>query len=112
MQTGQPIYLHKLKQFLSERQRHNPAYSMRAFAKDLGIDSSNLSAILKKKRGLPAKRAEHIARRLRLSPIEAALFVSSTHRRSTRLDQIQLTETTKLYLIDEKYFHVIAEWEY
>lgn len=112
MQTSEPFYLHTLRESLSGRQRKNSSYSLRAFAKDLEIDSSNLSAILQRKRGLPVVRAKKFAQKLKLSAKEAALFVSSTLKTQTRLDAIQVQEEAKQYLLDDKYFKVIAEWEY
>ncbi len=112
MQTRETFYLHKLREALSSRQRKNSSYSLRAFAKDLEIDSSNLSAILQKKRSLPQNRAKAFARKLKLSPKESALFVSSTIRKQMRLDSIKVNEEAKNYLLDEKYYKVISEWEY
>lgn len=112
MEIHEPFYLHTLREILSTRQRKNAAYSLRAFAKELEIDSSNLSAILQKKRGLPGTRAKRIAQKLRLSPKETALFVLSTVRQQTRLDAIEVKEDAKKYLLDDKYYKVIAEWEY
>lgn len=76
------------------------------------MDSSNLSAILKKKRGLPSSRALAIAKKLKLSPKEASLFVSSTLRKQLQLDSIKTKEEVRKYLLEEKYFKIISEWEY
>ena len=43
---------------LSQRKQSNPAYSMRAFARDLQISSSQLSMILSGKRGLSVASAK------------------------------------------------------
>lgn len=112
MQTNEPFYLYTLKESLLRRQRKNPAYSLRAFAKDLEIDSSNLSAILQNKRSLPNKRSSHIAKKLKLTPKESALFVASTLRKQMAIDAIQVIHDTKNYLLDEKYYKIISEWEY
>jgi len=112
MQIDEPFYLHTLREFLASRQRKNSAYSLRAFAKDLEIDSSNLSAVLQNKRALPHKRANYIARKLKLSPQAHALFIASTLRKKMNLDSIQVANDVKNYLLDEKYFKVISEWEY
>lgn len=112
MESSEPFYLHTLRESLNGRQRKNAAYSLRAFAKDLEIDSSNLSAIFQKKRSLPYSRAGHIAKKLRLSPKESALFVASTMRKQMRLDSIQVKEDSKKYLLEDKYYKIISEWEY
>jgi uncharacterized protein (TIGR02147 family) len=56
-----------LKRRLVERERKNPNYSLRAYARDLGINPGNLSAILQGKKGLSPQAAERIARPLGLS---------------------------------------------
>lgn len=112
MQTTEPFYLYTLRESLSNRQRKNPAYSLRAFASDLEIDSSNLSAILQEKRNLPHKRAGFIAKKLKLAPKESVLFIASTLRRQMAIDAIKVAQDTKKYLLDEKYYKIISEWEY
>jgi uncharacterized protein (TIGR02147 family) len=56
-----------LKRRLVERERKNPNYSLRAYARDLGINPGNLSAILQGKKGLSPQAAARIARPLGLS---------------------------------------------
>lgn len=63
----------------------NPHYSLRAFARDLKIDASRLSQILKGKQGLSMTFAERICYSLRLSEAESRHFchlVASRHARS------------------------------
>ncbi len=112
MQMTEPFYLYTLRESLSSRQSKNPAYSLRSFAKDLEIDSSNLSAILQNKRGLPHRRAGLVAKRLKLAPKESTLFVASTLRKQMALDSIRVATDMKNYLLDDKYYKVISEWEY
>ena len=112
MESNEPFYLHTLRESFGSRQRKNAAYSLRAFAKDLEIDSSNLSAIFQRKRGLPYSRAGQIAKRLKLSPKESALFVASTMRKQMRLDSIKVKDDAKKYLLEDKYYKIISEWEY
>lgn len=71
---------------LQRRQKRNPAYSMRAFSRDLGIGSSRLSEIINGKVGLSEERAVGLAVRLQLADAEKALFVDlvqSEHARSS-----------------------------
>jgi uncharacterized protein (TIGR02147 family) len=112
MQTNEPFYLYTLRESLLSRQRRNSSYSLRAFAKDLEIDSSNLSAILQNKRALPHKRAIPIARKLKLSPKAHALFIASTLRKQMALDSIRVSNEMKNYLLDDKYHKIISEWEH
>ena len=58
------FYINKIKEDLSHKQRLNPHYSLRAYARDLGIHSSTLSQILKGKRPLPLKNSVEIVKKL------------------------------------------------
>ena len=49
-----------LQKTFAERCRRNPQYSLRAFARALEIDSSTLSALLRRKRPLTAKQARKL----------------------------------------------------
>lgn len=49
-----------LQKTFAERCRKNPQYSLRSFARSLQLDSSTLSAILRKKRPLTAKTAKRL----------------------------------------------------
>lgn len=60
---------------LQKRQTRNPAYSLRAFSRDLGIGSSRLSEIINAKVGLSEARALQIAEKLQWSEEEKSIFV-------------------------------------
>jgi len=49
-----------LQKTFAERSRRNPQYSLRSFARALDIDSSTLSALLRRKRPLTAKQAQKL----------------------------------------------------
>ncbi|RZA06760.1 MAG: TIGR02147 family protein [Proteobacteria bacterium] len=49
-----------LQKTFAERSRRNPQYSLRSFARALEIDSSTLSALLRRKRPLTAKQAQKL----------------------------------------------------
>lgn len=53
-----------LERELRERQKRNPAYSLRAYARDLGVSASRLSEVLAGRGGLSVATAERIAPRL------------------------------------------------
>lgn len=59
------------KRLYQERRTANPAYSQRAFARDLGISSGRLSEIFHGKASLSERSAEGVAQRLGLKPEEA-----------------------------------------
>ncbi|HVY71620.1 MAG TPA: hypothetical protein VHH73_16935 [Verrucomicrobiae bacterium] len=53
---------------LAQRQRRNPRYSLRAYARDLATDHSTLSQILRGRRPLSARMIHRLGPRLRLNP--------------------------------------------
>lgn len=108
----QLYYIEKLKESLSEKQRSNPSYSLRAFARFLDIHGSTLSQVLNSKRGLPLKRAKDVVDKLDLSPKERTLFMESFFRSKTDIDEIGIDKLDKRFILDESYFKVIAEWEH
>jgi uncharacterized protein (TIGR02147 family) len=57
-------YREWLKRLFGERKAQNPAYSLRAFARDLSISSSQLSLIFKGKKGLSRTTGRRFAERL------------------------------------------------
>ena len=48
----------------SDRHKRNPNYSLRAFARSLKIDSSTLSALIRRKRPLTQKTAQRLIKNL------------------------------------------------
>lgn len=90
MKTNNSFYIHKLKEDLSNKQKINPLYSQRSYAKFLGIHSATLNLILNGKRSLPVKNIKGIADKLTLNPKEKTLFVESLYKSKLKLDDIQL----------------------
>jgi uncharacterized protein (TIGR02147 family) len=64
-----------LKEQLAERTKANPSYSLRAFARKLGLSPGGLSLILANKKRLSADRAADVARALDLKESEAEYFI-------------------------------------
>jgi hypothetical protein len=58
-----------LRAELDRRRASNPRYSLRSFARDLSIDHSTLSQILRGKRRLTGRSVRVFGRRLRLPPL-------------------------------------------
>lgn len=112
MNTGQAYYLTKIKEDLSLKQRNNPHYSLRAYARDVGIHPATLSQILKGKRPLPLKDSEAVALKLNLGPKEKTLFVESLLRNKSAIDQIKISDFDTRLMLDESYYQIIAEWEH
>ena len=105
-------YLHVLKTSLSQRQKVNPHYSLRAFARDIDVHPSTLSQIIKGSRPLPLKDSSKVAGRLGLGPKERTLFLESLFKIKTKLDLIPVDQNDDRFMLDESYFKVISEWEH
>jgi uncharacterized protein (TIGR02147 family) len=112
MKTNNSFYIHKLKEDLSNKQKTNPLYSQRSYAKFLGIHSATLNLILNGKRSLPAKNIKSIADKLTLNPKEKTLFVESLYKSKFKLDDIQLDKDDDRFMVDESHFKVLSEWEH
>lgn len=112
MNNGQPYYLNKIKEDFSLKQRNNPHYSLRAYARDIGIHPATLSQIIKGKRPLPLKDSNAVATKLNLGPRERTLFLESLTRSKSALDQIKINPLDTRLMLDESYYQIIAEWEH
>ena len=64
MQTD--FYVSRIKDLLSERAEKNSGYSLRALARDVGIDASYLSQVLQNKKRITPKAAFKFANHLKL----------------------------------------------
>jgi len=95
-----------LKEF-ANRQAKNPLYSLRAFARDLGIGSTSLSDNLASKRQLSKTNLKKVSERLSLSPIQSKLLFDELKGVRTKSD----VEANRL-LIEEDSFRLIADWYY
>ena len=76
-----------LKQTLKERTQANAGYSLRSFARDLGLAPSTLSEILNGRKGLSPKKSRLVAQALRLPDWQASLFcdlVTQDHSKSPK----------------------------
>ncbi len=108
----QPFYLAKLRQDLSKRQRTNPSYSLRAYARDLGIPASTMSQVLLGNRPLPFKNFDQVISGIRLNSRERTLFFDSLGKKHLKLDQIQVPTKDSRFILDETHHQIIAEWEH
>lgn len=94
-----PDFRDYLTDALSIRQRKNPAYSMRAFARDLGMSAQKLNQVLKKKCGLSPQAASEIASKIGLTSSQRELFVAlveSRHHRSRTVRELARNRVEKL----------------
>lgn len=110
--TTQSYYIQKMKEHLSIRQRQNPHYSLRAYARDLDIHPSTLSKIIKGERSLPLKNAQRVVEKMSLSPKERTLFMDTLLMTRVKLDTIKIAGDDTRLILDESHHSVISEWEH
>ena len=98
----------RLASELETRRRRNPKYSLRAFAKFLGVDAGILSKILSGKRAPSMKLADRALDRLDVSAPEKRLFLKSllSEKETVRLGEPPVLSHRKL---DPLVFQVIKE---
>jgi uncharacterized protein (TIGR02147 family) len=93
-----------VKTFLHEefhrRQKFNASYSLRAFARDLDLEASIISKIMKGQRGAGKKVCLHLEGKFKTS------FTPT-------MGQRQQSEERLAHLLDEQiHFNIISQWEY
>ena len=108
----QSYYLAKIKEDLSKRQRSNPHYSLRAYARDIGVHPATLSQIIKGNRPLPLKNSSQVLEKLNLGPKERTLFMESLLKSKIALDEIKIADLDERFMLDESHYKIIAEWEH
>ena len=119
VQPSRPRYQDLLIHEFEVRLNRNPSYSLRAYARDLGISASNLSRILNGQQDLSLRKAQPIAKVLGLSGREAQYFyalIQAHHSRSdlkrkTALDRLETQEMAGTELSLE-YFQMVSDWHY
>ncbi|MBS1971325.1 MAG: TIGR02147 family protein [Bdellovibrionales bacterium] len=118
-----------LEQELARRNSANPNYSLRAFARDLGVDSSFLSKLLNGKRSMTARTIMSLAPRLNLSEADVQAFIQKANGRRRRysvgaqdvqvfqeledhkyLQNLEWYHLAILEMIDVKGFQANATW--
>lgn len=112
METDQPYYISKLKEQFSLKQKSNPHYSLRAYARDLDIHPATLSQILKGNRGLPLKNSARVLSALKLDTSEKSLFLDSFIKTRSSLNSIRIEPMKDQMILNESHYKIIAEWEH
>lgn len=114
-------YTDILKEKLMLKKEMNSNYSMRAFARDLNIPASNLSLILKKRRGISLQTATNICKSLKLNKEETEHFIDkvlvsgkfSKEEKNIASKRIQSREeTSSKQVLKTETFDVISNWYY
>ncbi len=84
----------------------NPSFSLRAFAKRLGLQPSALSEIMNGKRMVSKKMANKVLERLCVPPNERAALLSGLDRNGKMSDP----ETAELIQVNMDHYYMIADW--
>lgn len=105
-------HVNKMKECLSQKQKQNPHYSLRAYARDLGVHPATLSQVINGNRPLPIKNAQDVVSKLNLGPKERTLFLESLYQGKSSLDKITINRSADRFILDESHHKVLAEWEH
>lgn len=103
------MYIDERKVFLlnelTSRKNRNPSYSLRAFARDLGLGVTSLSDFFKGKRDLSKSNWIKVTQKLHLSPQEAEKLL-------LREDASKGQKLPDREVLKEDVFRLIADWYY
>ena len=88
----------------SRRSQRNPRYSLRAYARSMGLSHTVLSLVLSGKRPLSKKAALKVSAELALEPKEAAALMARTGRAKAHV------KPGDYALVDLETFHLISDW--
>jgi uncharacterized protein (TIGR02147 family) len=113
-----PDYREYLFRELEARKTRNAGYSLRAFARDLGLHAPKLSQILSRQCGVSERSARSLAKKLGLSVSESEFFVAlvgAAHNRSKSARERSYTQIKEIVLnrydnIDLDQFKILADW--
>lgn len=107
-----------LEQELDQRKMRSPSYSLRAFARDIGMSPSTLSELLNQKVGLSREKAVQIAKKIRLDEVHQLHFcdlIQSSHARK-EADRIEAKVRSKARIrslqnqMSLDHFKIISDW--
>jgi len=106
-----------LRRELDRRLGGNPRYSMRAFARHLGMSPGELSEVLREKRPISARACQKVARALSLSPAEfkhLLVLATTTGAAAARAGESVPLKTTlvtaQAHRLDEDRFRLVSDW--
>jgi uncharacterized protein (TIGR02147 family) len=100
-----------LMQELERRQKINPRYSLRAFAKHMGLSPGELSEILKGKRKLSIKSAVRVSKALGLNVTESKYLLSLTNLdKGEGLEILNAQGPKSKEELSADVFHIISDW--
>lgn len=108
------FYFDFLKSEFSRRQNKNSRYSLRSYARHLGLHPSTLSSVLLGKRLLSVKDAYKISEKVNLTPREKKEFFASLIQEKKKFPKELSRELfdAQNILSEESSFDIISEWEH
>lgn len=115
-------YRDYLRSELAARAGRNARYSMRAFARDLGLSPQMLSFVLNGKKGISSQTAARLVERLEMDPSQANFFLDlvslahATHPQARKLAQHRVDERLAIQggfrPLDLDLFRAISDWHH
>ncbi len=118
MEQGQD-YINFLKSTYLSKSERNSKYSIRAFAKDIGISSSRVSELFNRKGRLSERIAKRIAGNLNLNPKEKKIFIAlvlkeysqSKLKQQEAIDYLDsLDRKDSFFSVNVDGFKLISDW--
>jgi uncharacterized protein (TIGR02147 family) len=120
------VYAHQnyrtyLREVMAEKTRKNPAYSLRAMAKNLEIAPSFLSGVLKGRKNLSQKTSLEVARKLRLDEEEGEYFCLLAQKDAARDPDLKESLVARLQRrnpahevndLSVDHFRSISDWQH
>lgn len=97
------LFRDKLRETLIAKTKKNPSFSLRAFARQLGIESSSLSQIINGKRTLTDRMCKRLATKLSISPAELDRLMGNQNF-TAKVKKISYRK------LSEDQFNIIADW--
>lgn len=110
-----------LQEALSERKGLNPSYSLRAFARDLGLAHSQLSLVMNGQRGLRHQAASDVAQKLGLDSKSQEAFLTSlkaqfsksrTEKRLAITKMEHLEAAGQVRSLEVDLFQMVSSWHH
>lgn len=112
-------YRQAIQHAFDERMQLNPRYSLRAFARYLGLSPGFLSQVLSGKRGLNQEKASFVFKKLGIPAVQQKLYsleIQKNHLRSEKTKsqvqkQIESTrQQSEAHLVQQEEFQKISHW--
>jgi uncharacterized protein (TIGR02147 family) len=102
--AGQTItpYIQILRQAFDDRIARNERYSLRAYARDLGMSPSALSSIFNGRKGLSSDQATKIAKKIALTETQTRFFILSVKAKHERSSQMRATAVLGLKAFEQR----------